>query len=207
MKQKFHLEPPHGLLNDPNGLCEFQKKFHVFFQWNPHEKNHSYKCWGHFVSEDFIHWKFLGKAIEPSEFFDRCGTYSGSACVVDDKICLFYTGNNKIDGVRKSTQCLAESSDGKNFKKIGKIFETPKNFTEHFRDPKIFFDGKNFKMLTKFSRTATSIIAKKSTQVLIFTHHKLFKLPMAEKFCSRGCQDFQKLKKNFWLINQIKFIV
>ena len=60
---------------------------------------------------------------------------------------MFYTGNNKIDGVRKSTQCLAESSDGKNFKKIGKIFETQKNFTEHFRDPKIFFDGKNFKML------------------------------------------------------------
>lgn len=147
MKQKFHLEAPHGLMNDPNGLCEFQKKFHVFFQWNPHEKNHSYKCWGHFVSEDFIHWKFLGKAIEPSEFFDRNGTYSGSACVVENKICLFYTGNNKIDGVRKSIQCLAESSDGKNFKKIGKIFETPKNFTEHFRDPKIFFDGENFKML------------------------------------------------------------
>lgn len=147
MKQKFHLEPPQGLINDPNGLCEFQKKFHVFFQWNPHEKNHSYKCWGHFTSENFIHWKFLGKAIEPSEFFDRNGTYSGSACVVENKICLFYTGNNKIDGVRKSTQCLAESFDGKNFKKIGKIFETPKNFTEHFRDPKIFFDGENFKML------------------------------------------------------------
>ena len=22
MKQKFHLEPPQGLLNDPNGLCD-----------------------------------------------------------------------------------------------------------------------------------------------------------------------------------------
>ena len=147
MKQKFHLEAPHGLMNDPNGLCEFRRIYHVFFQWNPNEKNHSYKCWGHFTSKDFIHWQFLGKAIEPSESYDRCGTYSGSACVIDDKFCLFYTGNNKIDGARKSSQCIAESSDGKNFQKLGTIFETPKDFTEHFRDPKISFDGKNFKMI------------------------------------------------------------
>jgi len=146
VKQIFHLEPPQGLLNDPNGLVEFQKKFHVFFQWNPKEKNHSYKCWGHFISEDFLHWKFLGKAIEPSKKFDNFGTYSGSACVVGEKIFIYYTGNDKSSGARKSSQCLAISDDGENFQKIGVILETPKNFTEHFRDPKIHFDGKNFEI-------------------------------------------------------------
>ena len=31
-RQKFHLMPPTGWLNDPNGLCEFEGEFHSFFQ-------------------------------------------------------------------------------------------------------------------------------------------------------------------------------
>jgi len=59
---------------------------------------------------------------------------------------IYYTGNDKSSGARKSSQCLAISDDGENFQKIGVILETPKNFTEHFRDPKIHFDGKNFEI-------------------------------------------------------------
>lgn len=32
---KFHLMPPQGWLNDPNGLCQFHGIYHIFFQYRP----------------------------------------------------------------------------------------------------------------------------------------------------------------------------
>ena len=32
-RQAFHLEPPRGWLNDPNGLCWFGGRYHVYFQY------------------------------------------------------------------------------------------------------------------------------------------------------------------------------
>lgn len=31
----YHLMPPVGFLNDPNGLIKYQGVYHVFYQWNP----------------------------------------------------------------------------------------------------------------------------------------------------------------------------
>lgn len=52
-RQKYHLEPDRGLLNDPNGLVFYKDMYHVFFQWNRFEKNHSYKGMGTFYIEGF----------------------------------------------------------------------------------------------------------------------------------------------------------
>lgn len=138
IRQQYHLEPDKGLLNDPNGLSWFNGKYHVFFQWNRFEKNHSYKEWGLFTSKDLINWEFEGSAILPDQEYDRDGVYSGSGYVVGDKLYLFYTGNNKRDGKRKSSQCLAVTKDGRRYQKKGVILSTPQEYTEHFRDPKVF---------------------------------------------------------------------
>ncbi len=142
LKQQYHLEPIHGLLNDPNGLSYFGGKYHVFFQWNKFEKDHSYKEWGHFESSDLISWEFRGSAIIPDQNYDKNGVYSGSGLVIDDKLYLFYTGNNKENCQRESKQCLAVSEDCKTFLKQGVILHTPEQFTEHFRDPKVFYSDK-----------------------------------------------------------------
>ena len=34
-RQRLHLMPPVGWLNDPNGLCQFGGVFHAFFQYSP----------------------------------------------------------------------------------------------------------------------------------------------------------------------------
>ena len=34
-KQRSHLEPDEGWLNDPNGLCFYNGLYHVFFQYSP----------------------------------------------------------------------------------------------------------------------------------------------------------------------------
>lgn len=138
IRQQYHLEPDRGLLNDPNGLTWFQGKYYVFFQWNRFKKDHSYKEWGLFTSVDLIDWKFEGSAILPDQEYEKNGVYSGSGYVINDSLNLFYTGNSKTDGQRKSSQCLAVTRDGKSYLKEGIIVETPEEYTEHFRDPKVF---------------------------------------------------------------------
>lgn len=61
----FHLTPPVGWLNDPNGLCEYRGRYHVFFQYAPESPLGGRKFWGHYVSPDLIRWKFLGTRYVP----------------------------------------------------------------------------------------------------------------------------------------------
>ena len=53
-KLGFHLMPPTGWLNDPNGLCQFKGIYHVFFQYSPFDANGGEKFWGHYTSKDMI---------------------------------------------------------------------------------------------------------------------------------------------------------
>lgn len=145
--QVYHLESDIGLLNDPNGLVYFKNKYYVFFQWNRFEKSHSYKEWGLFTTVDFKNWNFRRSAIIPDQEYDLDGVYSGSAYVIDDKLHIYYTGNRKKNGVRKSSQCLVITEDGKKFEKKGIILETPEEYTEHFRDPKVFKYDNGFYMV------------------------------------------------------------
>lgn len=135
----FHLTPPVGLMNDPNGLVYFKDKYHVFFQWNPFGTKHTFKAWGHFSSEDFIQWEEHPPALVPSEWYEKDGCYSGSALTHQGKLYLFYTGNVRTNnGGRESYQCLAVSEDGIHFEKQGPVIELPKGYTSDFRDPKVW---------------------------------------------------------------------
>lgn len=138
----YHVMPPVGLLNDPNGFIFFQGKYHLFFQWNPFATDHSLKYWAHITSIDLLNWEWQSIALAPSDWFDKDGCYSGSAIEHDDKMYLFYTGNVRTDnGERESYQCLAISEDGINFKKKGPLFTVPDGYTAHFRDPKVWREG------------------------------------------------------------------
>lgn len=138
---QYHLIPSVGLMNDPNGLVEFRGEYHVFFQWNPAGTTHANKHWGHFKSKDLICWQQLECALTPDRWYDKDGVYSGSAIVKDDQLWLFYTGNVKDrEGRSSSYQCLAISTDGVHFEKQGPLFEHPKGFTRHVRDPKVWQD-------------------------------------------------------------------
>ncbi|MFB5760034.1 glycoside hydrolase family 32 protein [Paenibacillus medicaginis] len=138
---KYHITPPYGLLNDPNGLAFFKGQYHVFHQWNPGGTEHRNKCWGHAVSSDLVHWHRKGIALEPSEWYDKDGIYSGGGAVHNDKLYLFYTGNVvRADGVKESYQCAAVSEDGESFYKMGPLFEHPTGYTRHVRDPKVWKD-------------------------------------------------------------------
>lgn len=137
----YHIVAPTGLINDPNGLIQWNGQYHVFFQWNPYEPTHSTKHWGHLVSDDMISWKRLPVALESTDYFDKNGVYSGGAYAKNEELWLFYTGNVKDRyQVRTSYQCAAVSTDGIRFEKKGPLFEHPKGYTAHVRDPKVWYD-------------------------------------------------------------------
>ena len=157
-KQKLHLEPLKGWLNDPNGLCFFKGMYHVYFQYSPDDAyGKSKKCWGHFKSADFINWDFTGTVLYPDNPDDRSGVYSGCAVPCNDKIYLFYTGNVKEDGDfdyitegRKANIIMVTTPDGEKMSKkttLLKNADYPAFCSCHVRDPKVYEENGKYKMV------------------------------------------------------------
>ena len=74
---KFHLMPKTGWLNDPNGLCQFNGTYHIYYQYTPFEPTGELKTWGHYTTKDFIHYEDFGPVVFPDEDIDAHGVYSG----------------------------------------------------------------------------------------------------------------------------------
>ena len=94
-----HLMPPTGWLNDPNGLCYFKGRYHVFFQYAPFDAEGGLKFWGHYSSEDLVSWRYEGVPLYPDSSYDCHGVYSGSAIVEDEKLHLFLPEISKWTGI------------------------------------------------------------------------------------------------------------
>ena len=93
---RYHLMPPTGWLNDPNGLCQKDGTYHIYFQFSPFSSSWDIKLWGHYTTKDMINFKEEEPFLFPDIDFDRDGVYSGSAFVKDNNINYFYTGNVKL---------------------------------------------------------------------------------------------------------------
>ena len=139
-RNKFHIEMPLGLVNDPNGLAYYNDTFHVFYQWNPFGCEHENKCWGVVRTKDFVNYTVPQIVLKPDDWFDKDGCYTGGAYIKDDILKLFYTGNVKGEnGERISYQCLADYNNVGMAEKKGPVIEKqPEGYTAHFRDPMIF---------------------------------------------------------------------
>lgn len=156
---RFHLMPPTGWLNDPNGLCWYKGLYHVFFQYGPFDPNGGVKFWGHWTSPDLLHWQQQPVALCPDQTWDIHGVYSGSALAEDDALYLYYTGNVKHPGDnydyiytgRGHNTALAISADGIRVDKKILLMENsdyPDDLSCHVRDPKVWKqDGKYYMVL------------------------------------------------------------
>lgn len=139
-RPSWHISPPQGLLNDPNGFIYHNGQYHMFYQWYPYACVHKDKYWAHLTSPDLINWQWQPLALTPSDWFDSHGVFSGHALSHRGQLMLFYTGNTRIGEQRErhTTQCLATSDDGIQFTKHGPVIEgLPEGVTPHIRDPKI----------------------------------------------------------------------
>jgi beta-fructofuranosidase len=95
-------------MNDPNGLIQYQGRYHLFYQYNLHGAFWGTMHWGHVASTDLIHWEHMPLALAPSpDGPDADGCFSGCAVVHDGVPTLIYTG---VRGDHE-LPCLATSTD------------------------------------------------------------------------------------------------
>lgn len=143
----FHLSPYVGWMNDPNGFSYYNGEYHLFYQYNPYSTSWDAMHWGHAVSSNLIHWRYLPAALAPDSDYDSFGCFSGSSLELPDgKQLLLYTGVRKeagADGKEIQTQCVAVG-DGVNYEKYAlnpvlddKDLPNGKSRND-FRDPKIW---------------------------------------------------------------------
>ena len=136
----YHIEPPVGLLNDPNGLAYFNGEYFIFYQWNPTGCIHANKHWALVKTKDFISYTKPEKVLAPNKWYNKNGCYSGSAIVANEKLEILYTGNVKDkDNNRSSYQCrVTIDKDCKIEEKGPVVDKIPEGYTADFRDPKLF---------------------------------------------------------------------
>lgn len=161
----FHLTPPIGWMNDPNGFSRYQGEYHLFYQYHPYSTEWGPMHWGHVKTKDFLHWERLPAALAPDMPYDKNGCFSGGAVELDDgRQLLIYTGVQRhltADGrtAETQTQCLAVG-DGVNYEKwphnpVLTGADLPAGGSPvDFRDPKVWREADGSYRLVVGNRTA-----------------------------------------------------
>lgn len=188
---KYHLMPPTGFLNDPNGLCQKDGVYHIYFQYTPFDCGWGTKLWGHYTTHDMIHFREEEPFLYPDTVMDRDGVYSGSACIKDNIIHYFYTGNVKlcdrddydyIQEGREQNTIHFTSKDGYEISKKELILSNndyPADMSKHVRDPKIFEkDGYYYMALGARSRDDQGcVLLYRSVDLQHFEYYNRLMLP------------------------------
>lgn len=154
----YHVSPPQGRLNDPNGMFLSGDVLHVHYQHDPVFPFAAKRTgWGHAViplrGAGALIPRHLPAAMEPGYAYDAHGCYSGCAVRLPEElreeygaeVALLYTGNLKTERGRLATQnlTLVAEPDGP----LGGVYrraadnpviaERPVGFTPHYRDPHV----------------------------------------------------------------------
>jgi len=89
---RWHVRAPRGWLNDPNGIGRWDGRWHVMYQWNPHDTVWGTIHWGHVSSSDLLRWEHEPTALTPRPgTLDAGGAWSGVAVHDGDDIVLVYS--------------------------------------------------------------------------------------------------------------------
>ena len=149
----FHVSPPVGWMNDPNGFSVYDGKVHLFYQYHPYSTEWGPMHWGHKVTKDMISWEQLPVAIAPDTVYDAEGCFSGTAIEKDGEHILIYTSvmEDPDGGGVLQNQSIAVG-DGVIYKKLqsnpvvtGDLLPKGLSRTD-FRDPKVWLEDGRYYM-------------------------------------------------------------
>lgn len=208
----YHLMPPTGWMNDPNGLVKIDDTYHIYYQYSPDEPEGGLKHWGHYTTKDFINYKDHDIAVYPDQEFDRDGVYSGSTYVKEEgDYYFFYTGNVMEEGDydydhegREQNTVLMRSSDGFNFSEKQLLLKNEDygdDLSNHVRDPKIIKENDTYYMVLG-ARTSDNVGC-----VLLFESKNLENWTQIHRYVTEEkfgymweCPDLMKLGDEYYLV-------
>jgi beta-fructofuranosidase len=148
-RPEFHFTPTKGWINDPYGLVFRGGVYHLFFQYVPGSVTWAANChWGHATSPDLVSWVEQEPAIAPGE--DDDGIWSGSLAVDSDgDASIFYTSIELSDVSRGRVRlAIPQDEDWRTWQKGDIVVEAPDELdVVAFRDPFVFRDGNQWRML------------------------------------------------------------
>lgn len=158
LRLTYHIQPPMGWLNDPNGLCQKDGVYHIYYQYVPFYPEVCSVLWGHVTTEDFVHYDLQEPALYPDSSWDANGAYSGSVFQKDGTMYLYYTGNVRhtdrdydyITDGREQNTILMTSEDGVHFSRkqlLMKNEDYPEDLSRHVRDPQVFRENGTYYMI------------------------------------------------------------
>ena len=134
---RFHVRPPTGYVNDPNGPLFVDGRYHLYFQYVYDTPRRGPVVWGHASSADLASWHLHRPALSPHpQSQDRDGCWSGNTVAVGTEIVAFYSGSRA--GTPYQSVLAATSTDG------GSSFGAPRPVIDdpapdegvvEFRDP------------------------------------------------------------------------
>lgn len=167
----YHLMPPLGSLADPNGMCQIDDIYHIYYVHNPMAcltTERTACVWGHYSTKDFIHYKEEEYAIMPDTKWDKDGVYSGSSLYESGKLYVYYTGNVRyvgnydyiLDG-REQNVMMVTSGDGTQFTDKCLLMmnqDYPDNMTKHVRDPQVFKEDHYYMVLGARNRENKGLV-------------------------------------------------
>ncbi len=153
-RPSWHFLPPSCWMNDPNGVIQWDGRFHLFYQHYPFKAVHRDMHWGHALSEDLIHWRDLPVALAPVPgSYDEAGVFSGCAVDKDGVPTIVYTATSG-PGSRVQVQALATGSgaelvDWERHPANPVLAGVPaiSGQQRDFRDPFVWRDGEVWHML------------------------------------------------------------
>lgn len=206
-RHTYHVMPPVGWMNDPNGFSYALGAYQFFYQFHPYAAAWGPMHWGHYTSKDMVKWELEPTAIAPDEAYDKDGCYSGSAIEKDGKLYLLYTA---VSGALQQ-QALAVSADGKNFEKKGLVIsgkDLPKDASiTNFRDPKVFEkDGMYYAVIgSKHQEGAGQILLYQSKDLESWEYVGCpWRTEGDELMCE--CPDYMELDGKDVLFSSIQFL-
>jgi len=147
-RPQYHAMPPQNWMNEAHAPIYYNGKYHLFYQHNPQGPYWHQIHWGHWVSDDMVHWENVRPALAPEAgSLDPDGTWSGSAAYDrnGNPVLFFTAGNDSLSpNQRTGLATPADLSDPY----LEQWVKYPEPVTEQngngihneFRDPFVWYD-------------------------------------------------------------------